>query len=127
MDGSGYPLGISKEKINNYARILAVSDIYHAMTSERFYKKKQSPFKVIEALYKEQFNRLDPRVVHVFTSSLTKRSLGKMVNLSNDVIGEIVFIDDDYPTRPLVKLESTEEIISLQKNPDLYIMNFIQD
>ena len=126
MDGSGYPTGIAKEKINDYARILAVSDTYHAMTSERFYKKKQSPFKVIDELYKEQFTRLDPRVVHVFTLSLTKRSLGKMVTLSNGVTGEIIFIDDDYPTRPLVKLDTTKEIISLRKNPELHIKEFIQ-
>jgi HD-GYP domain-containing protein (c-di-GMP phosphodiesterase class II) len=34
-DGSGYPLGVQAKKIHAYAQIIAVSDVYHAMTSER--------------------------------------------------------------------------------------------
>lgn len=127
MDGSGYPLGISKDEINPYARILAVSDMYHAMTSESLYKKKHNLFKVIEKLNNQKFSKLDPLVIRKFIKSFTLHSLGKDVRLSNDVTGEIVFIEDDYPTKPLVKLHTTEEIISLQNHPSLFIEDFIQD
>ncbi|MEN2766775.1 HD-GYP domain-containing protein [Ornithinibacillus xuwenensis] len=120
IDGSGYPLGLSHEKIHGYARIIAVSDIYHAMTSDRYYRKKQSPFQVIEELQKEQFTKLDPRVVQVFVDSIAKFSIGTRVSLSNEQVGEIVFIEHKHPTRPIVRLDNGE-IITLSNNKNLFI------
>jgi HD-GYP domain-containing protein (c-di-GMP phosphodiesterase class II) len=120
IDGSGYPLGISNEKIHRYARIIAVSDIYHAMTCERSYRKKQSPFKVIEELQKDQFSKIDPRVVQVFVGAIANFSIGTKVLLSNDQVGEIVFIEQNNPTRPIVRMENGE-IITLSNNLSLFI------
>ena len=47
LDGSGYPFGLTNNKIHTVAKIIGVADTYHAMTSERLYRKKQSPFKVL--------------------------------------------------------------------------------
>jgi HD-GYP domain-containing protein (c-di-GMP phosphodiesterase class II) len=120
MDGSGYPLGLSQDKIHSYARIIAVCDIYHAMTSDRVYRRKQSPFKVIEELQKEQYSRLDIRVVQVFIDAIAKFSIGTKVLLSNNQEGEIVFIDSKMPTRPILRLEN-DEIITLSNRQDLHI------
>lgn len=124
IDGSGYPLGLSHEKIHSFARIIAVSDMYHAMTSERLYRQKQSPFRVIEELQKEQFSKLDPRVVQVFVDAVTNFSIGTKVILSTNQIGEIVFIEQNHPTRPIVRLESGE-IITLSNNHQLYIKEIV--
>lgn len=124
IDGSGYPLGLSKEKIHSYARIIAVCDIYHAMTSERLYRKKQSPFKVIEELQKEQFSKLDPRVVQIFVKAIANFSMGTKVLLSNDQIGEIIFIEPHNPTRPIVKLDNGD-ITTLRNQPDLHIIEIL--
>lgn len=124
IDGSGYPLGLSKEKIHSFARIIAVCDIYHAMTSERLYRKKQSPFKVIEELQKEQFSKLDPRVVQIFVKAIANFSMGTKVLLSNDQTGEIVFIEQHNPTRPIVKLDNGD-IITLSNQPDLHISEIL--
>ncbi|MGF7015707.1 HD-GYP domain-containing protein [Ornithinibacillus bavariensis] len=124
MDGSGYPLGLSNEKIHRYARIIAVSDIYHAMTCERSYRKKQSPFKVIEELQKEQFSKIDPRVVQVFVDAIANFSIGTKVLLSNNQVGEIVFIEQNNPTRPIVRLEN-DEIITLSNSLSLFISEIL--
>lgn len=115
MDGSGYPLGLSSGKIHKVARIIAVCDMYHAMTCERAYKEKQSPFLVIEELQKEQFSTLDPDVVASFVESMTHFSIGTKIRLSNNQLGEIVFIDAKHPTRPMVRMEGKKDIISLQQ------------
>jgi HD-GYP domain-containing protein (c-di-GMP phosphodiesterase class II) len=47
-DGSGYPFGFNSERIHYYAKILAVVDTFDAMTSNRIYKKRQTPFDVLE-------------------------------------------------------------------------------
>lgn len=124
MDGSGYPLGLSQEKIHSYARIIAVCDIYHAMTSERVYSKKQSPFSVIEELQKEQYSKLDIRIVQVFIDSIANFSIGTKVLLSNNQAGEIVFIDPKIPTRPILRLENGE-IVTLSNHQDLHISEIL--
>ncbi|MFD2045620.1 HD-GYP domain-containing protein [Ornithinibacillus salinisoli] len=125
IDGSGYPLGLSKEKIHNYARIIAVCDTYHAMTSERMYKEKQSPFRVIEELQKEQYTKLDVIVVQTFIEAISNFSVGTKVSLSNNQIGEIVFMEPNQPTRPMIRLDKSDEIISLSNHHTLFIQEII--
>ncbi len=121
LDGSGYPLGVGGEKIHPYARFIAISDIYHAMTAERSYQKQQSPFKVIEEILYEQFGKLDHPLVENFISSLTNFGTGTQVILSNKQQAEIVFIEAKYPTRPMVRLHSGQQVISLKDDLSLYI------
>ncbi|MGJ9459202.1 HD-GYP domain-containing protein [Oceanobacillus sp. CF4.6] len=121
VDGNGYPLGITKEKIHQYAKIIAVADMYHAMTSERLYQKKQSPFKVIEEIQKDQYLKFDAEVVKFFLGSFYHLSLGSKVTLSNQQSGEIVYIHPDKPTRPMIRMDDNEEIIALEQTPELYI------
>src|SRR5699024_4301908 len=113
-------------KIHPYAKILAVSDTYHAMVSERLYKVKLPLFKGVEELQKLRYSKLDPKTVHTFIKSLTYRSHGKSVRLSDDSTGEIVFIDEINPAKPLIKLDMTKEIISLQEQRGLYVEEFLR-
>lgn len=121
MDGNGYPLGISKGKIHTYAQIIAVADMYHAMTSERLYKVGQSPFKVLEEIQKEQYLKFDADVVKCFLGIFTNLAFGANVTLSDKKSGEIVFINPDKPTRPMIRIHGSEEIIVLEQMPELYI------
>ncbi|MCC2250131.1 MAG: HD-GYP domain-containing protein [Bacillota bacterium] len=126
MDGSGYPLGLSKGKIHRYARIVAVCDMYHAMICDRLYKEKQSPFKVMEKLRQEQFSKLDPDVVHTFVQGITNFPVGTKVKLSNAMIGEIVFTDANKPTRPMIRLQDNDDIMALQNHPTVYIEEILE-
>lgn len=115
LDGSGYPLGVSNEKVHFYARIIAVCDMYHAMTSERVYKESTPLVQVIELMQTKQFSELDPKVVQTFLRMMADSLIGKRVQLSNEQIGEIIFISEaKNVTRPIVKIEETDEIISLE-------------
>lgn len=127
IDGSGYPLGLSQENIHMYARIVGVSDIYHAMTSDRLYKQRQSPFRVMEEIQREQFSKLDPQVVSTFIESLSDFSIGTKVRLSDDRMGKIIFIDAKKPTRPMVQIMTNEEIIALQSTPELFIDEILME
>jgi len=125
LDGTGYPLGLTHEKIHPYAKLIAVSDTFHAMTSERYYKNKQSPFKVVEELNKYQFGILDMKIVMALTNSIVQFSNGAKVKLSNNEIGIIKFIDQKHPTRPLIQLEN-DQLINLTELPNLYIDEVLQ-
>lgn len=121
MDGSGYPLGVQKDKIHAYSRIIAVCDMYHATTSERVYQGKQSPFQAMEDIARSKYNHFDHQVVDTFIKHLAKFAIGTRVKLSNGEVGEIVFVEDEFPTRPMVKVIKSEKIVALKNNPDIYM------
>ena len=121
LDGSGYPRGKSEQKPHAFAKIVAVADVYHAMASERIYRKKQSPFKVIEMIMQDGFGKFDITVINKLLSCIMNYSMGSRVRLSNGYIAEIVFIDKQSPTRPLIKVFDTDELINLNHNRDLFI------
>ncbi|MCP3032238.1 HD-GYP domain-containing protein [Halobacillus sp. A1] len=126
LDGSGYPLGLRQNKIHQFAQIIAVSDMYHAMTSERVYRKKQSPYKVLEEIIKAQFGRYDHTVIQLFVKEMTNFSTGTKVRLTSSQIGEIIFIDPAHPTRPMVQLEENGEIIALSQQSHVHIDEVVE-
>ncbi|RKQ32985.1 HD-GYP domain-containing protein [Oceanobacillus halophilus] len=121
LDGSGYPLGVPMDKIHKYAQIVAVCDTYHAMTSERLYKEKKSPYKVIEEIQKNQYTKFNPEIVKVFAKSLANFSVGTKILLNNKQQGEVIFVEPANPTRPIIRLEHNGDIIALQTAPNLHI------
>lgn len=67
-DGSGYPKGISGEQIPLSARIVAIADVFDALTSERPYKRAWSIPEACALLTKESGTHFDPKLVPVFIS-----------------------------------------------------------
>jgi len=124
IDGTGYPSGLAGDTIHPYARIVAVADIFHAMTLQRVYRKAISPYLVLETLQKESFGKLDPLYVRAFIEKVTQFHNGTVVRLSDNRIGEIVFSDRNHPTRPWVSVNGT--IINLTTTHQLHIESIIQ-
>ena len=65
-DGAGYPVGLSGEQIPLSARIVALADIYDALTTPRPYKLSWPQEAVLEHLKNLSGNHLDPHVVRSF-------------------------------------------------------------
>ncbi|WP_027408152.1 HD-GYP domain-containing protein [Anoxybacteroides tepidamans] len=124
-DGSGYPFGISDKQIHPYSKIVSVADVYHAMVSERLYRKKESPFKALEQIQVDNFGKLSMEVVQVLLDSLTTFNNGTKVKLSNGEMAEIVFIQRKEPTRPIVKTMNTNQFISLNEQRNIFIEEVI--
>ncbi|GAA0290783.1 HD-GYP domain-containing protein (c-di-GMP phosphodiesterase class II) [Gracilibacillus halotolerans] len=124
LDGSGYPLGVKADKIHPYAKIIAIVDTYHAMTSERAYKPKKSPFKVMEEMLSVKHQKYDYTTLNVFVEAFINYSIGSEVVLSNGDRAHVVYIHSDNPTRPMVRLDNNE-IINLNEKKTLYIENIL--
>ncbi|TMD60254.1 MAG: HD domain-containing protein [Chloroflexi bacterium] len=67
-DGTGYPDGASGEHIPLGARILAVADGYHAMTSERPYRTAFSPQDAVRTIVDASAHAFDPKIVEAFAA-----------------------------------------------------------
>ncbi|MDB5055686.1 MAG: family phosphohydrolase [Bacilli bacterium] len=122
-DGSGYPLALKGDKIHIYSKVLAIADIFHAMTNERQYRKVTSPYLVLEDLLKESFGKLDPALVQTFINRITSLHNGTLVRLNDNRIGEIVFSDRAYPTRPWISINGV--IVNLMVERSLFIQEVI--
>ncbi|MGE7762071.1 HD-GYP domain-containing protein [Peribacillus sp. NPDC097895] len=121
LDGTGYPKSLKTKPMNLFSKIIAVADVFHAMTSERTYRKKQSPFKVLEMILHDDFGKFDIEVVKTLLSSFANFSIGSRVKLNNGFIAEIIFIDASSQTRPVIKIQDSDHIINLGINRELYI------
>ncbi len=64
-DGKGYPYGLEKDEIPLAARIVAIADIYDALTSKRPYKEAYSSEKSFDIMKKEYY-RFDPEIFEIF-------------------------------------------------------------
>lgn len=121
LDGSGYPSGKRGQAPSEFSMIVAVSDVYHAMTSERNHRSKQSPFKVMEMILHDDFGKFDIGVVKALLSGIATLSIGSKVKLSNGYNAEIIFVEPNAPTRPLVKMQEDGAILNLGINREIFI------
>lgn len=65
-DGTGYPNGLQGEEIPFYARILAIADVYDALTSRRTYKKAFSHEEAVDIIRQGRGTLFDPEIVDLF-------------------------------------------------------------
>jgi putative nucleotidyltransferase with HDIG domain len=121
IDGTGYPLGISGDQIHIFARIIAVADIYDAMTSDRIYHKKQTPFAVIEEIKQETFGKLDPVICMTFLRNIINYFIGKKVILSNGAEAEVVYHGGHLAAYPIVFTQDGK-FIDLEGNKSVAIV-----
>jgi len=71
-DGSGYPNGLKGEDIPIYGRIVAVADVFDALTSKRVYKDALSPQKALEIMKEGRGKHFDPELFDVFEKNFDK-------------------------------------------------------
>jgi putative two-component system response regulator len=68
-DGSGYPLGLAEEEIPVCGRIVALADVFDALTSERPYKTAWPVEKAFALIEEEAGSHFDPKLVRLFLDS----------------------------------------------------------
>lgn len=103
-NGKGYPLGLSGDKISLYTKIVAVADVYDALTSERVYKKRVTPFDTFREFEKIGYGQFDVKVMLTFLANIANFYVGSKVRMNTGEIGEIVFVPPYSISQPIVSL-----------------------
>ncbi len=106
LDGSGYPLRLRENQIHDFAKIIMVCDVFDALITDRPYKKGISPLLAADYLSWSSGKLFDSEVCYVFIKRLSEYFVGKDVVLSDGREGKIVFVDTNFPTRPIVQVGS---------------------
>ena len=121
-DGSGYPYGLAKDEIDKFAKIVTIADIFDAMTSERVYRKAMCPFSVIKSFEDEGIQKYEIKYILTFLENVANSYLNHRVTLTNGMEGDVIFINRDNYSRPVIRTTS-DEIIDLQNEYYQGIMN----
>lgn len=77
FDGTGYPDGLAGDRITLGARILAVADVFDALTSDRPYRAGMPVQRAIEIITEGRGTQFDPRVVEAFLRVVTSKKAAK--------------------------------------------------
>ncbi|MFB9324855.1 HD-GYP domain-containing protein [Paenibacillus aurantiacus] len=119
-DGGGYPLGLRAEQIDPLSRIVAVADVFHAMSSRRPYHEPVPFYDILNQMRQGRFGFFDPQIVSIFLDNMVGRMVGRKVVLTDGRSGEVVFLNPHSMERPLVRVE--DEFIDLSKVGDVHIL-----
>jgi HD-GYP domain-containing protein (c-di-GMP phosphodiesterase class II) len=118
-NGSGYPRGLTGDKISFYAKILAVASSYVAIVSDRPYRDAVDGHAGIMDLLKNSGKQYDEQIIRVLVFTLSIYPIGTFVLLSNGSQGIVVETNPKDPKFPVVKLLLSEEGVSFKEQPVL--------
>lgn len=104
FDGKGYPRGRRGTDICLFGRIIAIADVYDALTSDRPYKKAYLPSEAMEFVMGNCGEMFDPELVSLFVTKVAPYPIGTCVTLSNGKIGIIIQNYEDCCMRPKVRV-----------------------
>ena len=111
-DGTGYPQGRNFKNTSIYAKIIAIADVYDALTSDRPYRKAMLPSEAIELVMGSAGTHFEPELVKTFLKKIAPYPIGTMVKLSNDFVGIVLQNNEDYCLRPMIRIlqEGEEDV-----------------
>ncbi len=104
QDGSGYPNKLAGDDIHPFAKIIAIADIYDAMTSDRAYRRRLTPLAALDAIAGQMHDKLDPKVCVTFLDNMREYFTGNSVILSTGQRAKIIILNhrDRNWTKPVV-------------------------
>jgi len=104
FDGTGYPRALIGDAIGRFSRIIAVVDVYDALTSRRVYKDAMVPAKALGVMYQWRDKDYPPHAIENFIRCIGVFPVGSFVKLSGGEFGIVANVNPQRPTKPEVKV-----------------------
>lgn len=123
-DGSGYPSGLDGNHMDDFAKIVAIADVYDAMTAARCYRGPICPLEVLNAFESEGLTKYDTRYLLTFMDRVVSTYLHQYVLLNNGNVGEIVMINKHSPARPIIRMLNSD-CIDLSRDKSINIVGIV--
>lgn len=123
-DGSGYASGLKNTGIPLYSRIVAVADVYDAMSNDRVYQRKSTHEKVFREITHQGNRHFDPDIMEIFARHLHIYPNGSGVILNTGQRGIVLEQNSLYPESPMIRVFTPEyqDIRKLYFDTDLSLM-----
>ena len=120
FDGSGYPYHMKGEKIDIYARYMAIVDTYTAMASPRTYRNAFTPLQIL-GNYEDNIEKYDITLLLPLMKKIANSQIGTTVQLSDDTVWEVLMVNENKYSRPILK-NNENQFLDLSKRTDLFIV-----
>ena len=104
LDGSGYPFGITDKEISQFGKIVAISDVYDAIVSDRVYRKGIKGNEAYEFILGGAGTLFDWELVSIFKNNFSIYPLGTCVKLSNGQEAFVLRENKGFPDRPVLRV-----------------------
>lgn len=108
-DGSGYPRQLKQEEIHPFGRLMAVTDVFDALTSHRVYRPGMLPHEAMEILFTGTGRLFDQKYVEALRDTIALYPLGLSVKLNTGEAGVIVDSNKGMPSRPIIRILVDQE------------------
>lgn len=121
LDGSGYPNCLKNGEIQLPARIVAVADVYDALTTNRVYRRKMMPHDVIDYLCSLGNKHFDKNILDALVKHIAYYPVGTAVILNSGEKGLVARYNPYFPNRPVVRvvIDDTGSMLHKHKEIDL--------
>lgn len=103
-NGCGYPNNLRGNEIHKLSKIVAIADIYDALTSDRIYRKKVLPHEAAEYLLSISNSQLDCDIANIFLRNIAIYPKGCQVLLNTNEVALVVDSNARMPLRPMLKI-----------------------
>lgn len=121
-DGSGYPRGISGKRIHRFAKIIAVADVFNAMTSKRIYQQSVPGSIAIQEICNHTPQKYSQDVVNCFKRIITPYVKGNILVLSNQQTVEVVTSSRQKCLIRVIDGFNQGEVYNLYQKPELSVI-----
>ncbi len=126
FDGSGYPRGLEGDEIDYFASIIAIADVYDAMTAARSYRAPKCAFQVIAAFEEDGLQKYNPKVILTFLNRVAGCYNNSRVMLSDGTTGRVVFLNKEKLSRPIIETDGGELIdLTNSKHKEVFIKSIL--
>jgi HD-GYP domain-containing protein (c-di-GMP phosphodiesterase class II) len=125
FSGQGYPSLMPGKQQHLFSRIVAIADVFDALSSPRTYRTQLSSHGAIKHVLRDAGNILDPLLVKVFFSLTGLYPMGTVVQLNTGETGVVHSNNESSPKRPVVRLmrdaagaQTPPQLVNLQEVPE---------
>lgn len=112
LAGHGYPQGLNADEISYWSRLVAIVDVYDAITSDRCYHDGMKATEALTKMYSWREKDFDPELMEQFIHCIGIYPIGSLVELSNGEVGIVITLNQSKRLKPKLML-----VLDEQKNP----------
>ena len=124
-DGTGYPMGVKRDKIYKLAKIVHIADVYDALISKRPYKEAFSPEEAIKYLKNNSGSMFNKKFVDIFISTVPAYPKGILIKLDNGEVGVVIANRKGNVLRPVIQVITTGKVVDLAENKEYRTVKII--
>jgi HD-GYP domain-containing protein (c-di-GMP phosphodiesterase class II) len=126
-DGSGYPNRLKGGDIHEYAKIIAIAEVYESLTHNRPIRAGLAPHTAMREIVEEGVGFFGHRVTKAFIKEFGVYPVGSTVELNTGETAKVIAVHKDFPLRPVVQVvldseaKPTSRVLDLLEKPQVFI------